>query len=227
MAAGALHAATGFGFSLIASPVLVGAYGPAVGITTLTLISVAINVMTLATEGRRPAGDWPRVTVLILAVLPGAALGAALLKFADQQVIELMIAVGVLAAIAARLLPSRRALPLAAVPAGVLSGAFGVSTGIGGPPLILHLLHVGMAPLRMRDTLAAVFLFTALLGLASFVAIGVWALPEGLLLLVVATAVGHVMGRRVFARMGPKAYERVVLGTMAVSAAATLVLLST
>ena len=45
--------------------------------------------------------------------------------------------------------------------------------------------------------------------------------------LAVAAAAGHLLGRGLFARMGPVAYERVVLATMATSALATLVLLAT
>ena len=227
MAAGALQAATGFGFSLIASPVLVGAYGGAVGISALTLVSIAVNVLTLTTEGRRPAGDWPRAALLIASFVPGAVAGAFVLKVADQVVIEVLIAVGVLGAIAARVLPASRELRLSAVPAGVLSGVFGTSTGVSGPPVILHLLQTGASPLRMRDTLAAIFLATALLGLAVLAVVGVLELPGALPVLAVAAAAGHLLGRGVFARMGPVAYERVVLATMASSALATLVLLAT
>lgn len=227
LAGGALQSATGFGFSLIASPVLVGAYGGEVGISTLTLISVTVNVMTLATEGRRPAGDWRLAALLVACFVPGAVAGALVLKVAAQDVIEVLIAVGVLGAIGARALPASRELPLPAVPAGLLAGAFGMSTGVSGPPLILHLLRTGASPLRMRDTLAAIFLATALLGLAILAVVGVLAFPGDLGLLFVATAAGHVLGRRVFGHLGPVAYERVVLATMATSALATLVLLTT
>ena len=186
-----------------------------------------MNVLTLTTEGRRPAGDWPLAARLVAWFVPGAVLGALVLRAASQSLVEVLVAVSVLGAIAARLLPASRHLQLHAVPAGVLAGTFGMSTGVSGPPLLMHLLHIGMSPLRMRDTLAAVFLCTALLGLAVLAAVGVFALPGSLGLLVAATAVGHVAGRRVFGRMGPVAYERVVLATMGASALATLALLAT
>ncbi len=227
LAGGALQSATGFGFALIASPVLVGAYGGERGISALTLISVAVNVLTLATEGRRPAGDWRLAALLVACFVPGAVIGALVLRVASQPLLEVLVATSVLGAIAARLLPVGRQLRLPAVPAGVLAGVLGMSTGVSGPPLLLHLLHTDSPPLRTRDTLAAIFLATAILGLMVLAAVGALALPGDLAVLVAATAAGHVLGRRVFGAMGPVGYERLVLATMAASALSTLVLLAT
>jgi len=227
VAGGALQSATGFGFALIASPVLIGAYGGAVGISALTLISVALNAQTLATEGRRPAVDWRLAALLVACFVPGAVLGALVLRVASQELVEALVAVSVLGAIAARTLPAGRGLKIPAVPAGLLAGVFGMSTGVSGPPLVLHLLHVGSPPLRTRDTLAAVFLATAVLGLGVLAVVGVLALPGGLVLLFAAAAAGHLLGRRMFGQVGPAAYERLVLATMGASALATVVLLAT
>lgn len=227
MAGGALQSATGFGFALIASPVLVGAYGGAEGISALTLISIAVNAQTLATEGRRPAGDWRLAGLLVAWFVPGAVLGALVLRVASQQLVEALVAVSVLSAIAARVLPAGRRLKLPAAPAGMLAGAFGLSTGVSGPPLVLHLLHAGSPPPRTRDTLAAVFLATAILSLGVLAVVGVLELPGRLWLLFASAAAGHVLGRCMFRKVGPVAYERLVLATMGVSALATLVLLAT
>jgi uncharacterized protein len=225
LAGGALQAATGFGFSLIASPVLVAAYGSGEGISTLTVLSVAVNLLTLLTERRRPAGDWPLAARLVALYVPGAIAGAVLLRLAGQDLLDVLVAVAVLSAITVRLLPSSWELRLSAPAAGLLAGAFGTSTGVSGPPLILHLLHTGTPPLRMRDTLAGIFLATALLSLVLLPIAGVFSLPAILPGLLLAVVIGHALGRGVFARMGPAAYERVVLATMAASAVATLGLL--
>ena len=227
LAAGALQSATGFGFALIASPVLVGAYGGAEGISALTLISVAINLLTLATEGRRPVGDWRLAALLATWYIPGAVIGALVLRVVSQGGLEVLVAATVLGAIAVRLAPGGRQLRLPAMPAGTLAGVFGTSTGLSGPPLVLHLLHAGSSPLRSRDTLAAIFLTTALLSLGVLAVVGVLALPGDLGLLFAAPAVGHLLGRGVFARLGPVGYERVALATMGTSALASLALVVT
>ncbi len=227
VAGGALQSATGFGFALIASPVLVGAYGGAAGISALTLVSIGVNVLTLATERRPLAGDWPRAALLVGCYLPGAALGALVLRVADPGLLDVLVAGSVLLAVASRLLPDGRQVVLPAAPAGLVAGTFGMATGVSGPPLLLHLLHRGASPERTRDTLAAIFLATGVLGLGILALAGVLELPDAIGLLFLAVAVGHVLGRRLFARMGPTAYERVVLATMAASALASLVLVAT
>lgn len=206
---------------------LVAAYGGGPGISALTLLSVGLNLMTLATERRRPAGDWRRGTTLVAWYLPGSVLGAVLLEAASASLLEAAIALGVIAAIAVRLTPAAASLHLPAAPAGLLAGAFGTSTGVSGPPFIVHLLGAGLTPARMRDTLAGMFLATALLSLGTLAAVGVLSFPGDLLPLLAAMAAGHLLGRRVFARLGPVGYERLVLTTMGASALATLLLLAT
>jgi len=207
--------------------VLVGAYGGVEGISALTLISILVNVLTLATEGRRPAGDWRRAALLVACFVPGAVVGTLVLRVASQQLIEVLIAVSVLTAITARVLPAGRKLKLPAVTAGLLAGVFGMSSGVSGPPLVLHLLHIGSPPQRTRDTLAAIFLATAVLGLGVLAVLGVLALPGGLWLLFAAATAGHVLGRCLFGQIGSGGYERMVLATMGASATATLILLAT
>lgn len=184
-----------------------------------------MNLLTLLTERRRPAADWPLAGRLIALYVPGAVVGALVLRVAAQGLLDALVAVAVLAAILVRLVPASRELPVSEPVAGVLSGAFGIATGVSGPPLVLHLLHVGSSPQRTRDTLAAIFLATALVSLVILPVTGVFSVPATLPLLLAAVAAGHALGRGVFARMGPTAYERVVLATMALSALVTLALL--
>ncbi len=204
---------------------LVGAYGGEQGISTLTLLSILLNLMTLATERRRPAGDWRRGGRLIAWYVPGSFLGALLLEVASATVLKLVIAFGVTVAIITRLAPGIATLHLRAAPAGLLGGVFGTSTGVSGPPFIVHLLGAGLPPARMRDTLAGIFLATAAIALGTLAAVGVFSLPAELLWLALAMATGQVAGRRVFARLSPAGYERVVLATMFAAVLSTLILL--
>lgn len=206
---------------------LVSAYGGEQGVSALTLLSIGLNLMTLVTERRRPVADWPRATLLIAWFLPGSVLGALLLDVASETLLEVVIAVGVLTAILTRVVPATASLRLPAAPAGLLAGIFGTSTGVSGPPFIVHLLGRGLTPVAMRDTLAAMFLATAVLSLGTLAVVGVFTLPGDLVPLALAMALGQVFGRSVFARLGPTAYGRLVLATLGSSAAATLVLIVT
>ena len=204
---------------------LVAAYGGEQGISTLTVLSILLNLMTLVTERRRPDADWRRGARLIAWYVPGSFLGALLLQVASLTVLEIVIAVGVVVAILTRVVPQIATLHIAAAPAGLLGGVFGTSTGVSGPPFIVHLLGAGLAPVRMRDTLAGIFLATAVIALGTLAIVGAFGLPSDLLWLALAMAAGQVAGRRVFARLSPAGYERLVLATMAAAVASTLILL--
>lgn len=204
-----------------------GAYGGGAGISALSLLSIGLNLMTLVTERRRPDGDWHRGVRLVAWYVPGSFLGALLLDAASPRLLDVVIAFGVAAAIVTRLTPSLVALRLPAAPAGLLAGAFGTATGVSGPPVIVHLLGAGLAPARMRDTLAGIFLCTAVIALGTIAIVGVFSLPGELPWLVLAMAAGHVAGRRVFARLTPAGYERVVLVTMAAAVVSTVALVFT
>ena len=56
-----LQAATGFGFSLVAAPLLFAAIGPEPAVVLLLVLGLEVNVLTLVTERRRPR-PLPRST---------------------------------------------------------------------------------------------------------------------------------------------------------------------
>ena len=49
-----LQAATGFGFSLVAAPLLFAAIEPEPAVGLLLVLGLEVNLLTLATERRRP-----------------------------------------------------------------------------------------------------------------------------------------------------------------------------
>ena len=67
-----LQAATGFGFSLVAAPLVFAALEaePAVGL--LLVLGLEVNLLTLPGEGRRPRPLRRSLTVLLAAAAPGA-----------------------------------------------------------------------------------------------------------------------------------------------------------
>jgi hypothetical protein len=75
----------------------------------------------------------------------------------------------------------------------------------------------------MRDTLAAIFLVHAVLGLPALVLTGTFALPDAVWLLLLAGLAGQLLGRRAFGRLRGEHYERAVLAVLAVTAVTALV----
>ncbi len=239
-AGAALQSATGFGFSLLSAPILFAVLDPQPAIGLLALLGIEVNLMTLLTEGRRPQPLVREATVLVAFALPGALLGVAVLRNLPALALQVLLSLGVVVTLVVRHgLTSRAAVvpvlregphprPAWSAPlAGFLSGALSTSTSTSGPPLLLHLLGRGARPSVVRDTLTVCFMS---LGLITPIALVVTrsseAVPDAALAaaLIPATCVGHLAGRRVFARLvhGTR-YEPVVTGVLLVSVLAGLV----
>jgi uncharacterized protein len=226
VAGAALQSATGFGFSLVAAPMLFAALGPQEAVGTLLVLSTEVGLLTLATEGRRPQPLGREAIVLLAWAVPGAIVGVALLRALDATALQVAVTVGVLATLLARRLgpaahPRRRWAPVA----GFASGALTTSTQTSGPPLLLYLLGRGAQPGRIRDTLTVCFLCLSGIGalaLAATVTSGAVPDPAVLAALVPLVVAGHVGGRPVFARLARGAYEPVVTAVLLVSVAVGL-----
>ncbi|WP_052669053.1 TSUP family transporter [Nitriliruptor alkaliphilus] len=164
--AAAIQGALGFGFSLLAAPLLALVDpqlvpGPVlVGLLTLT---------TMMTARERGAVDGTGVAWVLVGRVPGAAVGALALALLTQQALSITLAVVVLAAVALsvaglQLVPQRGTL----LGAGVVSGVMEVAASIGGPPVAL-VYRRAAAPV-VRGTLSVIFMVgvtVSLIGVAS------------------------------------------------------------
>jgi uncharacterized protein len=217
VAAGALlQSATGFGFSLLAAPLVFAAVEPEQAVWLLTLLGSEVNVLTLATERRRPRPLWRSCAVMLAAAAPGALAGVAVLRSLSPPALQIAVTAGVLGTLATRHLAGRH-VHVPAWAAGLAAGALTTSTTTSGPPMLLHLLGLGAEPARVRDTLPACFLGLSVLGAAALLATGSSTFPDTTLVaaLLPAVAVGHLAGRRVFARLAAGGrYEPVLNATL-------------
>ncbi|AMD01651.1 sulfite exporter TauE/SafE family protein [Halomonas chromatireducens] len=160
--------ATGFGLAVIGAPLLL-MLEPRLVPVILVLFGFMVSLMMVRQY-------WHEVRVgeigmALVGRLPGNGLGLWLLLTAPMVVLEKLIAASVLFAVAVTLFRLR--LPVNGATlfgAGVLSGIFGTVAAIGGPPIVL-LLH-GLSPDRLRGNLAAFFIITSLLTLATLALAG-------------------------------------------------------
>jgi uncharacterized protein len=226
-----LQSATGFGFALVAAPILFALLGPQQAVTAGVLLGLGLNVLTLATERRRPAVLRRDAGLLLAWSLPGLALGALALRELSEQLLSVLVALAVLAALALRVRSRSQPRPpprtarrgWRAPAAGVTSGALSTSTSLSGPPLVFYLLARGAAPGAMRDTLAAIFVVQALLGYPALLLSGTFDLPAGIWALLAGGLAGHVLGRRAFAWLHGERHERAVLALLGLTALVALV----
>ncbi len=220
-----LQSATGFGFALVAAPILFALLGPREAVTACVLLALLLSGLTLATERRRPVVLARDAGLLVGWSLPGLALGAVALRELPERSLSALVALAVLAALALRLRARGvrvTARAWHAPAAGATSGALATATSLSGPPLVFYLLARNAAPAAMRDTLATIFVAQALLAMPALLASGTFMVPDGIWALLAAGLAGQLLGRRAFAWLRGERYERAVLAVLAVSALVAL-----
>lgn len=232
VAGAALQSATGFGFSLIAAPLLFAAVGPAEAVGALIVVGTFTSLLTIATEGRRPRPLRREAAVLLGWSLPGALVGVAVLRALSAEALQIALTVGVVLTLVLRRRVTKPTTPhrapvWAAPLAGFASGALTTSTSTSGPPLVTYLLGRGYEPGPVRDTLTVCFLTLNPIGALALLVTGTTSAVPDLLLLAVllpATAVGQLAGRPVFARLAHGGnYEPVLTTVLVISIVVGLV----
>jgi uncharacterized membrane protein YfcA len=226
-AGAAVQSATGFGFSLVAAPLVFATIGPEEAIGLLLVLGTQVNLMTLATEGRRPQPVARDCAVMLVFALPGAIAGVAALRGLDQLVLQVAVSIGVFATLAARHVGSGRRIPRWTAPiAGFASGGLSTSTSTTGPPLLVYLLGRHLDPIQVRDSLTVCFLGLTVVSVIALAATGTSkAVPDALLvaILIPVVAVGHLAGRPLFAALARShRYEPVVTTLLVLSVLAGL-----
>ena len=153
--------ATGFGLAVVGAPLLL-MLEPRLVPVILVVFGFTVASMTLRHYWREVR--LAEIGMALVGRLPGNALGLWLLLAAPMAVLETLIAGSVLFAVAVTLFRFRLPVnPATLFGAGVFSGIFGTIAALSGPPLVL-LLH-GFSPDRLRGTLSAFFVVTALMTL--------------------------------------------------------------
>lgn len=157
-----VQSTTGFGLAIVTAPLLLllsADYIPA-PITVVALVLSVINVLHY-----RHSLEFRGLTYALIGRIPGSICGGYLLVWLSASEISLFIGVLVLVAVAISLFPVRieptdRRMTIA----GFLSGLFGTSSSIGGPPMALLLQHQGANSIRAN--LSAFFVMSSLISLA-------------------------------------------------------------
>jgi uncharacterized protein len=223
----ALQSATGFGFSVVAAPLVFAVVEPEEAVGLLIVLGSLVNVLTLVSERRRPRPVVRECVVLLAFALPGAVLGVAILRALDPIALQVAVSVGVVATLVARKLAQGRETPAWGGPiAGLVAGALTTSTTTAGPPMIVYLLGRRIEPERVRDTMPVCFLGLSVVGVIALVITGTsGAVPDaGLVAILVPVVVaGHLAGRPLFSALVRSGrYEDVLTGVLIASVAGGL-----
>ena len=204
---------SGFGFGLVATPLLLlSGFSIPFVVTVNLLITIATRV-TVALRLWRSV-DARRVALLVLGAVPGLYVGARVLGAIDARTVKIAVGLLVMAAAAGLAYAERRRrAPLATVPgatlvAGFLGGVLGTTTSLIGVAPALLLAGKRLVASRFFADMAVYFVATSAIGLAvlgldgDFEAAGarafVFWLPGVLLGNIVGTTVGLRAPERVF-----------------------------
>jgi len=160
-----IQALGGFGAGLFAVPLLTIFHEPKFIIPPFALITLLLNILMLFET--RASIDREKVGLIVAGSLAGLPFGILALTFADQNIIRLLIALvtftlGIMFLFGFK--PAVRATKKTFAVAGIISGLLSGSAAMGGPPLILLLMALGMKKNMFRATLIGCFVFNGILG---------------------------------------------------------------
>lgn len=212
---------TGMGFALVASPLLVLLLGPDTGVTVIQFAGIVAAALVLV--GVRRDVDWPVLPWLLIPAIIGLAPGVAVVRALPPSVLQIVIGLLVILALAATLASERARVfkgRAGASAAGLLSGFMNAAAGVGGPAVVLYRVSVNWP---QRPFVATLQVYFIVLSVATIAARG---LPEmaasGWAVGGVALLVGLVLGDRLAKRVPEPTARTLTVAVALLGAAATV-----
>lgn len=216
---------SGFGFALMAVPLMSLAIDVRLAVVTATLVSVGTTLYNAVRE--RQDADHRLARTLIISSVTGMPFGMAAFVLLGQRELKIMLGIMVLGMTFALL---RGVVLSAAVrrhewASGWLSGFLAVSLSTNGPPLVFLLQGRGVSPAVFRGTISRVFLVSNVTTVTLFLAagrIGREAVTVALVSVPIVLA-AYVVGFRIRPHLDADRFGRLVLGLLVLSGVAAIV----
>jgi uncharacterized membrane protein YfcA len=215
-----VQAVVGLGLGLLGAPVIALVEPSLVPVLTLWL---ALLISGLNLLGEHEHVDWRSTAWSLPARVPGTAIGAWLVATFTEQQIGVALAVMVLLAVALSVHTVEVPVtPVTLATAGLVAGATGTATSIGGPPIAL--LYQRTEPRVARATMSVFFFVGVILSLVGLAVSGSLGREPSLLALALApgVVVGYVVGRRTRGMVDQGVFRWAVLVVCTLSALALL-----
>ena len=209
------QAVSGFGFALIASPLLAALEGPKAAVVGGAVVATLQSLYVM--RRLRPDVHWRAVAFITGASLFGMPLG--LVLFTHLSGAGLTAVIGVLVLVFAVLLWRGLQLPdthFTETVAGFVAGTLSTSTGTSGPPIVITFHGRGLEPNAFRASLAGVFTVQGLVSVGLFAATGAFDADVWRIIAVGTPAmiVGWLAGNRLYDRIDHDRFRKIVLGML-------------
>lgn len=157
--AAAVQGATGFGFSLVAVPLLSFVMPLHAIVPLLILFSLILNsIVFVNLKGHI---DKKKITLLVLMGTVGIPVGIYILRFVNEDYIKFVVGILIMVSALAMYFNYKahfKNVYLTYGLAGLLSGVLNGSSSLSGPPVILMLNNEGVSKRDFRKTLATYFM---------------------------------------------------------------------
>lgn len=163
LCAGFIQGFSGFGFVLVALPILLTVLDVRAALPLIGLLAVSTNVVMVShLHGHIQRGP---MKTLLMGSIPGMAVGAWLLKGAPDSLIKGLLGAVILAMVAQTLTTAKPRAHIGrgwTLAAGFFSGCIGPVTGASGPPVIAWAARQPWGRDALRATLTFYFLLTGI-----------------------------------------------------------------
>lgn len=176
LVAGFFQAAAGFGFALLAVPLLSLVLPPQTAVVVVFLQSTTSSLLTAAHRSENV--DRIEASRLSIGAVVAMPLGALILVTASADALRLGLGIVTCSAALYMLLPSTKrrqdlvVRPWATYTVGAVSGVLNTALATNGPPLVVYLRARGLAVDAFRATISVVFIVSSVVGLVILVATG-------------------------------------------------------
>ena len=169
--------AVGFGFALVAVPLLSLVLAPATAVVAVFFLGAISSVLTVVRHHEHV--EWTETRRLSIGAVVAMPLGGLILVTAPASVLRLVLGVVTCAAALYFIAPASRRKkdpvgfrPLTTYLVGGVSGVLNTSLATNGPPLVVYLRARGLVPVSFRSTISMVFTISNVVGLGVLVAVG-------------------------------------------------------
>jgi len=214
--AAAVKGTIGFGFPLVAVPLLSSILGPKVAVPLIAIPSMVGNVILVVRGGATRISA--SLVAVFLGIILGTLAGALLIKALDPQRLSVLVGVVTLLYVVTTAFRLTVRIPItarerAAPVVGLLTGLMGGSTGVFAPLLASYLHMLELAKREFVFWITLLFLVGNIVQVGSYYQLGLYggSVLKMSLLACLPMAAGTGLGLVLQDRLSPEAFSRIVL----------------
>lgn len=206
---------SGFGYALIATPLLSTVVPLKTTIIFILFLTMIMRVFTMYTTFHDM--DIKTVATVSIGCLIGIQPGSWVLNYLSAPTLGLYLSVALLFFITLNVINFRFVIKkqtLGRLGCGIVSGFFGASTSVSGPPIVLYFLNEDMEKTLMRSNMTWIFGFTLLSTAITYFFTGAYNFVEDWTVfyyLVPANLIGVFLGERCAKKLSQELFRKLTL----------------